>query len=208
MCIRFVHPRRSSVSIYGLASNKSRPFHATAATLPKHPYGLALAAFKYAGAAVGANGKIYACPHDLKKVLEYDPTTDQSVTVGDVSLVGFAKYAFAIVASGTIYCVPASATQFLKIDTTTNAPQAVSSLVISPSGDLPSTSAKWKSAALGPDGFIYCVPYAATRVLRFSPVDSSWRLVGRRLHLDLSSSQTSFRFPLRSAHAQAWSCLP
>ena len=126
--------------------------------------------YKWVGAALAPNGKIYCAPHIAAQVLEIDPVTKTTALIGSVYS-GAAKWAGATLApNGKIYCAPAGAAQVLEIDPVTKTTTLIGSVY---NGD-----AKWYGGALAPNGKIYCAPWGASQVLEIDPITKTTALIG------------------------------
>eukprot|EP00931_Biecheleriopsis_adriatica_P027762 TRINITY_DN16635_c0_g1_i1.p1 TRINITY_DN16635_c0_g1~~TRINITY_DN16635_c0_g1_i1.p1 ORF type:complete len:2753 (+),score=429.40 TRINITY_DN16635_c0_g1_i1:119-8377(+) len=124
---------------------------------------------KWAPAALGLDGALYAAPLSASSVLRVavDGTGATQVTqvVPSMYIQGsFAKYSSAVLApDGFIYCVPFSATQVMRIDTVLAA--AGNRSAISAFGAAGTMSFKWSHGVALPDGRIFAVPAAHSSVL-------------------------------------------
>ena len=70
--------------------------------------------YKWIGACLAPNGKIYCVPYSSASVLIIDPSTDTAETTSITGLTGAYKWVGACLApNGKIYCVPYSSTSVL-----------------------------------------------------------------------------------------------
>ena len=117
--------------------------------------------FKFLGAILAPNGKIYCAPDNSTEILVIDPVTNITFTFGNFS--GGGKWAGGVLApNGKIYCAPNNATSVLVIDPATD--------TASTFGDFSAFGVnKWRGAVLAPNGKIYCIPGTATSILVIDP---------------------------------------
>jgi len=125
--------------------------------------GLSSDTYKWVGAVLAPNGKIYCVPCNSTTVLIIDPATDTADTTTITGLTGTSKWYGAVLApNGKIYCVPYNSTTVLIIDPATDT--ADTTTITGLTG-----TDKWRGAVLAPNGKIYCVPCNPTTVLITTP---------------------------------------
>mmetsp|Transcript_763 Transcript_763/g.2579 ORF Transcript_763/g.2579 Transcript_763/m.2579 type:complete len:610 (+) Transcript_763:139-1968(+) len=127
--------------------------------------------YKYGAMALGFNGKMYAAPAYMSKVLEISSDgTSQEVgsQLGTVSVA--AKYmAMAVAADGKIYAAPYDADKVLVITTQGNTVTATTMGATVAYG----TMDKYRAMAAALNGKVYAAPYGAAKVLEIDPSQSS-----------------------------------
>jgi hypothetical protein len=120
--------------------------------------------YKWIGACLAPNGKIYCVPYNSTTVLIIDPETDTADTTTITGLTGSGKwYGACLAPNGKIYCVPYNSTTVLIIDPETDTADTTTITGLS------SNTYKWCGACLAPNGKIYCVPRDSTTVLINTP---------------------------------------
>jgi len=123
--------------------------------------------YKYGGAVLGGDGRIYCLPSDADRVLRVDPATEEVVCVGPPGGGGGGPAAHNqwqngyLARDGCVYAIPCNARGVLRIDCAT---QEVSTV-----GALGAGFEKWEGGVVGLDGAMYCIPQNAKRVMRIVP---------------------------------------
>lgn len=131
---------------------------------------------KWQGSALAANGYIYCAPSTSQTVLKIDTATDTYSTFGTVTAT-LAKYGGAayVPSNGKIYFCPQTARSVMCIDTSDDSItyfDTTGTVADADTGTLTGTN-KWYGIYLGADGYLYCVPYQATEVMRINPANNS-----------------------------------
>lgn len=124
--------------------------------------------YKFLGACLGNDNKVYCVPSDADFVLQIDPATDRVSNFGpslaflnQTQSRGQNKWQNAhLLPDGAIYCVPLKAEHVLRIDTD----RATIQLLPHPAHG----KNLWEGAVLGPDGALYCMPLNCPHVLKIS----------------------------------------
>jgi hypothetical protein len=123
---------------------------------------------KYLGACLAINGCIYAAPAWRKKILKIDPSKEtvkeiEFTKVTDRAAIdGVTSYSAMVVgADGRLFGVPYSAQQVLVLD-----PRADTIGFMGPVKGCGARDSMYFGAALSTDGFLYCTPHNATKILR------------------------------------------
>lgn len=123
---------------------------------------------KYLGACLAYNGCIYAAPAWRKKILKIDPSKetvkeiDFTKSVDLRAIDGIASYSDMVIgADGRLFGVPFSAQQVLVLD-----PRSDTIGFMGAVKGCGSRDGMYFGGALSTDGFLYCAPLNATRILR------------------------------------------
>lgn len=124
---------------------------------------------KWGHGVIAPNGKIYFAPLTRTSVLVVDPSTDTTTTIGSVSTSGGASWVGCVLATdGKIYCAPGTKNTVLIINPM-NDTVSESADLGTLSGAFFGTQLRYNGAILAQNGDIYCIPFAATAVLRITP---------------------------------------
>ena len=145
--------------------------------------------WKYHGGAISPHDKcIYAVPQYSKKVLRFNPVTEECSFVGP-KFEGRCKWYGGVVGNsdGAIYCIPQNAEGILRIDASgvnykgevdhdpnglvPSSPEA--RVLVTVHGDYPLGLHKWHGAAASSDGTIVSVPNNADNVLCCKPAPNA-----------------------------------
>jgi hypothetical protein len=129
---------------------------------------------KWQGAALSNNDCIYCAPSTAQSVLKIDTLTDTYSTFGTVTAT-IAKYGGAAYANGKVYFCPQQAKSVMCIDTSDDSItyfDTTGSVADADTGTLTGAN-KWYGIYLGADGYLYCVPYEATEVMRINPANNA-----------------------------------
>mmetsp|Transcript_761 Transcript_761/g.2565 ORF Transcript_761/g.2565 Transcript_761/m.2565 type:complete len:612 (+) Transcript_761:139-1974(+) len=126
--------------------------------------------YKYGAMALGFNGKMYAAPAYMSKVLEISSDgTSQEVGSVLTTTYGERYLAMVVAADGKIYAAPYDADKVLVITTQGN---SVSATTMGATVALGIFS-KYKAMAAALNGKVYAAPYGAAKVLEIDPSQSS-----------------------------------
>lgn len=151
--------------------------------------------YKFMGAVLGSDGKVYCVPHNARRVLMIDPASYSADNIGDEFVVDADTIStdFSISSDqpqlwwgavlggdGKIYCVPYNATRVLVIDPSVQSPVGRLSFLSASAGDaaIMGGPRKWSGGALAPDGRIVCAPFDSDKVLVIDPAAQSLSFVG------------------------------
>lgn len=129
---------------------------------------------KWQGAALAENDCIYCAPSTAESVLKINTLTDTYSTFGTVTAT-LAKYGGAAYANGKVFFCPQTAKSVMCIDTSDDSItyfDTTGAVADADTGTLTAAN-KWYGIYLGADGYLYCVPYQATEVMRINPVDNA-----------------------------------
>lgn len=156
--------------IYGIPSNADRVLKITPSSDPKSVedkvelIGPSFSGipWKWHGAQLATNGKIYAVPCNHPRILCIDTKTAKVSVLEGEDIVGKQKWYGGLYASDdAIYAIPNCADQVLRIDTRTS--------TWSLFGKLKRGGWKWHGGILGSDGNVYGVPSHENCVLKIVP---------------------------------------
>jgi len=191
-----IDPSNTTGSIYGTAIQtdyggaRDRETGATGVPLTAGtggallPTGDPLLVQKWHSCVIGMDGKIYAIPYDVEKVLIMDVFAADAqkleLTNFGLNLVGISKWVGAALhPNGKIYCGPRGASDSLVIDTNPLSPtynqawRTNFGVDLDAGSNAGSTGIKWSFPQLGADGRIYVLPRSARNVLVIDPSDTS-----------------------------------
>ena len=136
----------------------------TTATMDISRLGEFSGAWKWHGAVIGLDGRLYAIPCSGTSVLVVDPTQGTAATFGNVG--GTQAYKWnraAVAADGTIFAMPSHHPAVLAID-----PRRRSASLL---GHHHGSGSKWNYAVASPiDGNVYGLPFDASTLLVIDPV--------------------------------------
>lgn len=131
--------------------------------------------WRYACIAAAPNGRLYAPPFNCARVLEMDPATASTRTIGDDLPGGDRQYLVVVAArNGKLYAPPCSARRVVEIDPTSGSVSLIGE-------ELPGGDMKYRAMVEGSNGRLYAPPYSAGRVLEVDPETSTVRLIGPEL---------------------------
>lgn len=135
--------------------------------------------FKWDGGAAADNGCLHCIPDTADRVLEYNPATNTSSTIGkDLSEYGEDKWSGAIIGrDGNIYGLPHDSGTVLIINPHTKEVDVVDVSQEDEDGS-------YRGGVLAADGMIYLIPHYSDQVLRFNPTDRTATLVGQKFDGD------------------------
>eukprot|EP00467_Chlorarachnion_reptans_P004256 CAMPEP_0114514520 /NCGR_PEP_ID=MMETSP0109-20121206/16199_1 /TAXON_ID=29199 /ORGANISM="Chlorarachnion reptans, Strain CCCM449" /LENGTH=498 /DNA_ID=CAMNT_0001694569 /DNA_START=187 /DNA_END=1683 /DNA_ORIENTATION=- len=131
--------------------------------------------YKWGGACVGLDERVYCIPSDINKVLRVDPVSEKTELLeieGGGSLLGLKNlWQGAVMApNGHIFAMPCNAEAVLRIIPETGKIDLI--------GKLPKGNDKWQGGALGVDGNIYGIPQNAEYVLQIKPDTGEINMIG------------------------------
>lgn len=197
-----IDPSNTTASIYGTATQsdyggaRDRETGATGVPLTAGdggallPTGDPLFVQKWHSSVIGMDGKLYAIPYDVEKVLIMDiyaaDAQKLELTNFGLNLVGISKWVGACLhPNGKIYCCARGSNMVLVIDTNPLSPTYNTAKLTNFGVDLNagsnagSTGIKWSFLHLGADGRMYGLPRSARNVLVIDPTDFSVSADGR-----------------------------
>eukprot|EP00592_Proboscia_alata_P022273 CAMPEP_0194402598 /NCGR_PEP_ID=MMETSP0176-20130528/1283_1 /TAXON_ID=216777 /ORGANISM="Proboscia alata, Strain PI-D3" /LENGTH=192 /DNA_ID=CAMNT_0039200017 /DNA_START=64 /DNA_END=639 /DNA_ORIENTATION=+ len=136
---------------------------------------------KWNGGVVAENGCLYCVPANSNRVLEYNPATNTSATIGrDLSEYGELKWNDAVIGNdGNIYGLPHKSGTVLIINPSTKTVDVVD---ISQERWGRKQKGWYSGGVLAADGMIYIIPCHSTseQVLQFDPTDRTATSVGKK----------------------------
>jgi len=131
--------------------------------------------YKYLGAMMGTNGKVYCFPSGAEFTLEVDTTTRGVRNVGpnlvdarmETKIQNKWQNGLTSTAEQCVYAIPLSAETVLRIDNSSKDSPLISTW------KLPSQQkevlAKWEGGTIAPNGAMYCMPNNHKAVLKITP---------------------------------------
>jgi len=129
--------------------------------------------YGYGGTVCADNGVIYMLPwsgsNTPNTVLTVDTLNNDRIRIVDVSGVTNSSHMGLVNFNNFLYAIPTTSKNIIRINPVDNSSTVIISNINDISTDLSSNSA-FRGGVVGTDGKIYCVPYGATRLIRFSPV--------------------------------------
>jgi hypothetical protein len=134
------------------------------------------AGYKYFAGVLAGNGCIYAPPSDVSDVLKIDPSTQAVSKLGFNNPYPDWSYMCAAVAgNGCIYAPPywRDTEQILKINPADDGISLFGAIDYNDYGN----SYLWSDAITAGNGYIYCIPGGATKILRIDPSNDSYTVV-------------------------------
>ena len=116
----------------------------------------------------GNNGYLYCIPYRARRVAKFNPADKAITDIGPDLGDGAVWYIGAMTDSGVIYCPPDSSNRgILKIVTNTDTVTELDRNLLPEQGyDM------WTSCAAALDGYIYCMPLYARRIMKLDPNDA------------------------------------